>query len=229
MSNQYLPVGYVTPSGQDVLPSTGAHLDVRVLDPKTNKYINPETIRSLLTRLKVGPKYTPLWQQKGDDWSAAFPVTSGYGPRSAPTAGASTFHPAHDYGIAGGTQLAWEGPGTFKPGNGYGEIQTTDAQGRPFVVKLLHTKGGKEGGIATNFTASTAKPTQTVSPTGEIINNYFIGGLPDQEGSVNPLGFLSAYKSKRLSAQDLIGLSQQQSSPIEQLMSAISATPKLYG
>lgn len=223
MTQSYLPVGIVTPTGQDVLPSTGAHLDVRVWDPGANKYLNPESIRSLLTRLKVGPKYTPLWEQKGNDWSAAYPITSGYGPRSAPAKGASTFHPAHDYGVPGGTQLAWEGPGTFKPGNGYGEIETTDAQGRPFIVKLLHTKGGKAGGLA----AQTASA-PSVSPSGEVINNYFLGGIPGQEDKLNPFDFLSAYKSKRLGVQDLIGMSQQTSSPADQLMSIMSQKPQLY-
>ena len=47
-----LSAGYVTPAGQDVFPSTGPHLDVRV--SKDGKYVDPGTIRSLLTRLKVG-------------------------------------------------------------------------------------------------------------------------------------------------------------------------------
>lgn len=229
MSKSYLPVGIVTPTGQDVLPSTGAHLDVRVWDPGANKYLNPETIRSLLTRLKVGKNRTPLWQQKGDDWVSSFPITSGYGSRSAPTEGASTFHPANDYGVPGGTELAWEGPGKFKPGKGYGEIETTDAGGRPFVVKLLHTKGGKEGGLA-------AMPTtpQTVTPTGEIINNYFFGGMSEKSDPYDAYSFLKKYLSKgesdnRLTMEDLIGMSAKPTSPVEQVASILSQKPQFYG
>lgn len=148
-------VGYVAPAGQDVLPSTGPHLDVRVL--KDGKYIDPGTIRSLLTRLKVGKERQSLWQQTGDEWKSSFPITSGYGKRSAPTAGASTFHEAHDYGVPGGTQLAWEGPGTFTPGKGYGSIQTTDPQGNPYEIRLLHTKGGKQSEVKGDV-ASDAMP-----------------------------------------------------------------------
>ena len=130
-----IDVGYVSPLNEDVLPSTGAHLDVRVR--KDGKYINPETIRSLLTRLKVGKERTPLWQQQGEQWKSTAPITSGYGPRTAPVAGASTYHPAHDYGVGAGTPLAWEGPGTFTPGKGYGTIKTTDAQGTPYEINSL--------------------------------------------------------------------------------------------
>ena len=54
-----IDVGYVSPLNEDVLPSTGAHLDVRVR--KDGKYINPETIRSLLTRLKSLPGLNVLF------------------------------------------------------------------------------------------------------------------------------------------------------------------------
>jgi hypothetical protein len=178
-------VGYVAPAGQDVLPSTGPHLDVRVL--KDGKYIDPGTIRSLLTRLKVGKERQSLWQQTGDEWKSSFPITSGYGKRSAPTAGASTFHEAHDYGVPGGTQLAWEGPGTFTPGKGYGSIQTTDPQGNPYEIRLLHTKGGKQsevkGDVASDAMPESVRKGNTfiylTRPTGtsdEATNflNYFI-------------------------------------------------------
>jgi hypothetical protein len=131
-------VGYVAKSGEDVLPSTGPHLDVRVL--KDGQYIDPSTWRSGLQRLKIGSARTPLYRQQGDKWSPGFAITSGYGPRVAPTAGASTDHKGIDYGIAGGEQLFWEGPGTFKPGKGYGSITTPEG----YEVRLLHTKGGKE-------------------------------------------------------------------------------------
>jgi len=139
---QYLDAGYISPPGEDVFPTTGPHLDVRVLN-KEGKYIDPNTIRSLLTRLRVGKDKTPLYRQTGDNYTAAFPITSGFGRRTAPTAGASTQHMGVDFGIPEKTKLFWEGPGTFTPGRGYGTIQTTDAQGNPFEVRLLHTKGGQ--------------------------------------------------------------------------------------
>jgi hypothetical protein len=200
-------VGYVTPAGQDVLPSTGPHLDVRVL--KDGKYIDPGTIRSLLTRLKVGKERTPLWQQEGEQWRATFPITSGYGQRTAPTKGASTFHQAHDYGVAGGTQLSWEGPGSFTPGSGYGTIQTTDPQGNPYEIRLLHTKGGKQTNVS-GETPSAAMPEAAVegdriiyltgkkkkSDSASDFLNYFIQqeleGKPSAQASTfNPTALLT--------------------------------------
>lgn len=223
-TQQFLPVGYVSSKEEDPLPSTGAHLDVRVFDPKSNKYLNPSTIRSLLTRLKVGPNYTPLWQQKGNEWVSSHPITSGYGPRSAPAPGASAYHPAHDYGVGAGTQLAWEGPGTFKPGKGYGEIQTTDAQGRPFVVKLLHTRGGKEGGVAAQ---PAVQPTASTGAPVRLVENYFIGGVPGQERERDPLDFLSDYR-QRLNLQDLLSIAQPQSKSFG-IGEILSQQPEFYG
>lgn len=149
LDSRYLDVGYVAKPGED-FASTGPHLDVRVL--KDGKYIDPGTIRSLLTRLKVGKERTPLWQQKGTKWEPTAPITSGFGPRTAPTAGASSYHPAHDYGLSAGTPLTWEGPGSFTPGKGYGTIATTDPQGNPYEIRLLHTKGGKQTELKNNAT-----------------------------------------------------------------------------
>jgi hypothetical protein len=133
-----MQVGYVAKPGEDIFPTTGPHLDVRVL--KDGQYINPATWRSGLQRLKIGKSRTPLYKQEGSSWMTPYQITSGFGPRKAPTAGASTDHKGIDYGIAGGEQLFWEGPGTFKPGSGYGSITTPEG----YEVRLLHTKGGKE-------------------------------------------------------------------------------------
>lgn len=133
-----MDVGYVAKAGEDVLPSTGPHLDVRVL--KDGQYIDPSTWRSGLQNLRIGKSRTPLYRQENGKWMTPFQITSGYGPRQAPTAGASTDHKGIDYGVAGGEQLSWQGPGTFTPGQGYGSIKTPEG----YEVRLLHTKGGKE-------------------------------------------------------------------------------------
>ena len=191
----FIDAGYVASLSEDVLPSTGAHLDVRVR--KDGKYINPETIRSLLTRLKVGKERKPLWQQQGTTWKAAAPITSGFGPRTAPTAGASTYHPAHDYGVAAGTPLAWEGPGTFTPGKGYGTIKTTDPQGNPYEIKLLHTKGGKPSEVASaaQVTAPTSAA-QVTAPTAAATGNIYNFYLQGNKKNPDTTDFLSDYASK---------------------------------
>lgn len=179
-------VGQVISPSEDIFPSTGAHLDVRVL--KDGKYIDPGTIRSLLTRLKVGKEQKPLWQQVGQEWKPSYTITSGYGKRDAPTAGASTFHLGQDYGIGAGTPLAWEGPGEYIPGRGYSTIKTTDPQGQPYEVRLLHTKPGKAANIPGQPTAQSQLP-QTQQAGG---NTYiFVGGRPKKEDSSED--FLSSY------------------------------------
>jgi hypothetical protein len=210
-----LDVGYVAKPGED-FASTGAHLDVRVL--KDGKYINPETIRSLLTRLKVGKERTPLWQQQGDAWKAAAPITSGFGPRVAPTPGASTYHPAQDYGLGAGTPLAWEGPGTFTPGKGYGTIQTTDPQGTPYEIRLLHTKGGKQA----ELTGQTVARQSQQQPKG---NTYIIiPGTSTEEDADEGKKFLAYYKQILQQPPQI----ESNINPTAMLMAAVNQTPNYF-
>jgi hypothetical protein len=211
-----IDVGYVAKPGED-FASTGPHLDVRVL--KDGKYINPETIRSLLTRLKVGKERTPLWQQQGTEWKPAAPITSGFGPRTAPTAGASTYHPAHDYGLGAGTPLAWEGPGAFIPGQGYGTIKTTDPQGNPYEIRLLHTKGGKQAELAGQTVD--AQPQQNQQQAKG--NTYII--VPDsstKEGGSQD--FLASYLQNMMQTPQL----KSNINPTALLMQAINQTPNYF-
>jgi len=215
MTAPLIPVGYVTPAGQDPLPSTGPHLDVRV--KKDGKYIDPFTIRSLLARLQVGNK--PLWSQVGAEWKSSFPITSGYGPRSAPTAGASTYHPAHDYGVPEKTQLAWSGPGTFTPGKGYGTIATTDDKGTPYEIKLLHTMGGKPTG--SSETPQIAQQPQT--PGAQDIYNIWIGGGRGKKRDSRD--FLSQYVNN----QFMSALNPQAGfDPVSTIQNILTAPPTNY-
>lgn len=211
-----LDVGYVTPRGQDKLPSTGEHLDVRVT--KEGKDINPNTIRSLLTRLKVGKDKKPLWQQQGDKFNPSFPITSDHGPRIAPTKGASTYHRGVDFGVAGNTPLTWEGPGSFTPGQGYGTIKTTDAQGTPYEVKLLHTMGGKQASAPT----ADANIQASMQPKGQPGDTYiFVGGRKAKQET--PEDFLMTYIK-----ESMLGKSSQVNSmidPTAMLTQAFSQTP----
>lgn len=129
-----LKVGRVAHPSEDIFPTTGAHLDVRVKTPK-GEYINPETARSLLTNLHAGGK--PIFQQGADgSWSPTAPITSGFGPRAAPTAGASTYHRGIDLGLAASTPLEWRGGGSYSFQDGYGLINTPSG----YQIKLLHTR-----------------------------------------------------------------------------------------
>jgi len=203
--------GSVAKSGEDVLPSTGPHLDVRVL--KDGQYIDPATWRSGLQRLKVGKGKTPLYQQKEGQFAASFPVTSGYGPRTAPTRGASTDHKGIDFGVAGGEQLFWEGPGTFKPGRGYGSIMTPEG----YEVRLLHTKGGQE--TATAGQPQTQPAQQQQAPMQPNVTIVDLRGKKE-----TPKNFLESYKEQFLA--NLMGgqySSPQKSSSFIDPLSLVSA------
>ena len=211
----YQDVGYVAKPGEDIFPTTGPHLDVRVL--KDGQYIDPGTIRSLLTRLKVGKERKPLWQQQGEQWNPAYTITSGYGKREAPTKGASTYHLGHDYGIEGGAPLAWEGPGTFTPGRGYGSIKTTDAQGTPYEIRLLHTIGGKKSEQPAAQTLPQQQPNQQPGDTFIILPGG--GGTQKQGGN----DFLYAYVQQLMSAES--PQIKSMINPAQLLMGAFNQTP----
>ena len=217
-AQDYLDVGRIATTAEDIYPTTGAHLDVRGL--KDGQYIDPGTIRSLLTRLKVDKDREALWQQQGEQWNPAYPITSGYGKRVAPTKGASTFHLGQDYGIGAGVPLAWEGPGTFTPGRGYGSIKTTDAQGTPYEIRLLHTVGGKQG----EQTAMQQQPIQPSTPqqTKQGDTYIILPGIGEtQKQGTND--FLTAYAQQLMSAET----PQIKSSinPLQLLMGAFNQTP----
>jgi murein DD-endopeptidase MepM/ murein hydrolase activator NlpD len=53
----------------------------------------------------------PWYNNQESDWKWNFPVTSEFGKRTAPTAGASTYHEGIDIGVGAGTPLTYKGYG----------------------------------------------------------------------------------------------------------------------
>lgn len=130
-SGDLIDAGRVIDFRRDPLPSTGDHLDVRVVGPD-GKYRNPANEQALLSRLLVGEN--PLYV----DGRSAFPLTSGFGPRNIGIG--SRNHRGADYAVPAGTPLRWRGGGRFTRQNGYGLVETMH-NGEPFQIKLLHTTG----------------------------------------------------------------------------------------
>ncbi len=148
-----IPVGKVVDPSRDIFPSTGAHLDVRVIPqfgPQKGKKIDPKTARTLLQNILIGKEQTPLVEQQGQNWKWNAQITSGYGKRAAPTAGASTFHEGIDVSLGAGTPLAYKGYGTYKPDSGFGSLQTTDPQGNPYEIRFLHTEPGTKAAVGSS-------------------------------------------------------------------------------
>lgn len=126
-------VGRIADPSEDVFPTTGAHLDVRILTPD-GQYIDPTTAPDTLQHLRIGGK--PLFAQQNGSWLPTRTLTSGFGPRQAPTAGASTMHRGADFAADSRTPLEWTGGGQYSFEGGIGRIRLADGR----TVKLLHTR-----------------------------------------------------------------------------------------
>jgi hypothetical protein len=215
-------VGSIAPPGAD-FASTGPHLHVGVQDA-SGKYLDPQSARSfLLSRILVGQQKTPLYSQQSSGWVSSSPVTSPFGHREAPTAGASTEHMGVDFGVPQGTKLAWSSlPGdVYTPNKGFGTIQTTDPQGHPYTVKLLHTTPG----AASSAPGATSQPsgapsTPTTSAATGNVYNFYLGGKK-QEGDTTD--FLSSYMNQLMDGSSK--KVQSQFNPTAMLMSAFNTAP----
>lgn len=208
-------VGSIAPPGAD-FASTGPHLHVGVYDA-SGKAVNPETARSfLLNRILVGKDKSPLYGQAKGNWQSNYPLTSQFGPRTAPTAGASTDHKGADFGIPQGTKLAWlANPGdVYNSDKGFGTIRTTDPQGNPYTVKLLHTTPGS---VAQAPGQVPNQPTSQRQAAGNVYNIYF-GGRKNNEDVDPSSDFLSNYLLGSLNFKPSFN-------PLEMVQNALFQTP----
>ena len=208
-----------------MFPTTGAHLDVRVIPqfgPQKGKKIDPRTARTLLQNVLIGADKTPLVQKEGDNWKWKFPVTSEFGKRAAPTAGASTYHEGIDIGVGAGTPLTYKGYGTYRPDHGFGALSVADPQGNPYEIRLLHTAPGKAASVG-----STVQPSAPVLPspaqnTDTLMESLFVKqkSLKDvltasllqqalarrQETQVDQLALTNPYKSMTITPEQAMQL-----------------------
>jgi hypothetical protein len=193
-----ISLGTIAKLEEDPFPSTGEHSDIRV--KKGGKYIDPMTAKSIvLQNIAVGKDKIPLVEQKNGKFKTNFPITSPYGQRIAPTAGASTFHRGTDFGIPAGTPLFYKGYGEFKPGKGMGTLETTVA-GVPYTLEFLHIKPGQQAevlGQQQQQVTQTAQPTQTTASAPQDINLFIT--LPKKQSKTKEQDFLGGYISQVLS------------------------------
>jgi murein DD-endopeptidase MepM/ murein hydrolase activator NlpD len=161
--------------------STGPHKHVYVKELATGKYLDPATIRTPLLGLRIGEKKIPALIKTADgkidfNPAAGITLTSRYGPRNAPTAGASSFHRGEDWALPEGTPIYYEGGGKFIPKanqGGYGNLATLVTGDNKYEIGLGHMKtlGGASELPPTTLPVDTATSTASASSgSGDDLN-----------------------------------------------------------
>ena len=103
--------------------ATGPHLHEYVKDLRTGQMIDPRTLQSPLLNIRVGQQEVPLAIKDASgkitlNPAAGATITSEFGPRTAPTAGASTDHQGRDIALPYGTPVKYFGGGQYIPQSG---------------------------------------------------------------------------------------------------------------
>jgi len=142
---------------------TGPHLDFRVYDVGSQSYVDPTGFTDIL---QVGGK--PLASQ--------YRMTSGYGPRVAPTPGASTFHRGLDFATPEGTPVTVAGGRyltTFSdPSSGVTSQYAFTRGGKQYEAILLHGSNQNKvlgTGALTDYAAVPSTPS-TSDGSPEVLN-----------------------------------------------------------
>lgn len=158
--------------------ATGPHKHVYVKELATGKYLDPATIRTPLLGLRIGEKKIPALIKTPEgkiefNPAAGITLTSRYGPRSAPTAGASSFHQGEDWALPEGTPIYYEGGGKFIPKTnqgGYGNLATLVTGDNKYEIGLGHMKtlGGASELPPTTLPVDTSAA--STASTGEDLN-----------------------------------------------------------
>ena len=183
--------------------ATGPHAHLYVKDLATNQYINPSTIRSPLMGLRVGEGEIPAFIKDASGKIVVNPqsgiqVTSGFGGRSAPTAGASTFHQGEDLALPAGTQLKYVGEGAYTPlanQGGFGNLGTFKTGDNKYEIGFGHL--ASLGGATTNQTPPINAPQnydQANQRTQDLLEAFMYG--TQYRNQPKPQSFVDAMKEQ---------------------------------
>ena len=192
--------------------ATGPHAHVYVKDLATNQYINPSTIRSPLMGLRVGEAEIPAFIKDASGKIIVNPqsgiqITSGYGSRSAPTAGASTFHQGEDFALPAGTQLKYVGEGSYSPmpnQGGFGNLGTFKTGDNKYEIGFGHlaslgTPTTQRGGWVDPGIAPPQTYEQANQRTQDLLEAFLYGtqyNAEPRQGTKKPQSFLDEMKAK---------------------------------
>lgn len=170
--------------------ATGPHLHVYVKDIQTGSYLDPATIRTPLAGLRIGEQRVPALIKTPEgrftfNPDAGITLTSKFGPRSAPTAGASTFHRGEDWALPEGTPIFYEGAGKYKPlanQGGYGNLSTFVTGDNKYEIGLGHMQSL---GRPSEILGPTQKPSvQSTSDEGAALFGMLLNYLKPKEKTI---------------------------------------------
>ena len=218
--------------------ATGYHIHNYVKDLTTGLYKDPSTIKSVQTGVLIGEKRIPLVRRTstgGFEWNpdTGLVITSPFGKRTAPTAGASTDHKGIDFAGAAGTPIYFQGYGKALPvpsAGGYGNLMTFRTADNKYELGFGHmNKLGPEAQVyASNLNT---KPAAPVLPASDF-TVYNQGQQAGQGiGALATLGLMSKLlgdaKSSRSSSSSLIEslLKPEQSTTTDFLMNYMMNNP----
>ena len=151
--------------------ATGPHIHEYVKDLRTGQYIDPRTFQSPLLDVRIGAQETPLAIKDPSGKIVLNPavgaqVTSEFGSRSAPTAGASSFHQGRDIALPYGTPVKYFGAGQFTPQTGvqgFGNLGTITTPDQRYEIGFGHMSSlGKPSNVPAS-TPDTSTGSQTPS------------------------------------------------------------------
>jgi hypothetical protein len=209
-----ISAGVVVDPKKDIYATTGEHLDLRLIPQfgtNKGKPINPRFNKTILQNVLIGLNQVPLVQQKGKDWKWNFPITSEFGPRTAPTRGASSYHQGIDIGLKAGTPIAFKGYGSYRPDAGYGSLMTADPQGNPYEIRFLHTQPGKKAAVGSSEVPSAPTPpgapvdyAEADQRTKDILEAFMYGTQyqlnPREQQATTPAGLVDELKGQLISS-----------------------------
>jgi hypothetical protein len=166
--------------------STGPHGHFYVKDLRTNNYIDPGTIKSQLAGFRVGPNEIPLITKNKQGQLDINPetgltLTSKFGPRSRPTAGASSDHKGWDLAGPEGTQLKFvSAGGTYVPKTnqgGYGNLGTFITPDQRYEIGVGHLKdlGKQTAGTRPSTPSSTSESFSPDDAAAKVLQALFGG------------------------------------------------------
>jgi hypothetical protein len=196
--------------------STGPHIHQYVKDLKTGNYIDPRTLQSPLLNVRIGEQEVPLAIKDASgkitfNPAAGATITSEYGTRSAPTAGASSFHQGRDIALAQGTPVKYVGAGTFTPQTGvqgFGNLGTITTPDQRYEIGFGHMSSlGKpfsaSGGISANAeNPSAVNYANSQQRTNDLLEAFMYGTQYNRENTSSPQSFLD--QAKMQIAQSLL-------------------------